>query len=383
MKVGLLMTSSSENTEKHVSKIALFYDLVFVYMISKTSEILHHLSHGRISIFSFMLFAIIVLIFISSWMTQTIFTNRYGKGSWSDIAFYFIDMMILLFMSNSFDTTDLREMRILLSSAGLLSTTLALHYLITYFQVKKQEDKKITISYFRFLIFRAICLFTGGYLDNIFGFSIAIIGLALSWIMPSLTKKYTVKHPIHFGHFLERLNLLVIVIFGETIIGIADYFRPTTFNFYSIFIFLLVAFLFFTYILQFDYLIQEDQPHATGNALIYLHYAIIFGISLVTASLKIIHEKEADSLFTVCCLFAGIALIYLGLLVATRYNQKIFALKKATVIFFTLITLIGFLLCVWLHYFPVVIMTSFFVVTVNVIYLVKFSLSKGQKKINV
>ncbi|WP_265488619.1 hypothetical protein [Lactobacillus sp. PV034] len=135
--------------------------------------------------------------------------------------------------------------------------------------------------------------------------------------------------------------------------------------------------------MQFDYLIQEDQPHATGNALIYLHYAIIFGISLVTASLKIIHEKEADSLFTVCCLFAGIALIYLGLLVATRYNQKIFTLKRATVIFFTSVTLIGFFICIWLHYFPVVIMTSFFVVTINVIYLVKFSLSKGQKKINV
>ncbi|PWT67171.1 low temperature requirement protein A, partial [Limosilactobacillus reuteri] len=34
---------------KRVSKIALFYDLVFVYMISKTTEILHHLEHGLVS----------------------------------------------------------------------------------------------------------------------------------------------------------------------------------------------------------------------------------------------------------------------------------------------------------------------------------------------
>lgn len=49
---------------KRVSKIALFYDLVFVYMISKTTEILHHLEHGLVSPTSFALFALIVIIFI-------------------------------------------------------------------------------------------------------------------------------------------------------------------------------------------------------------------------------------------------------------------------------------------------------------------------------
>ena len=38
----------SKIPEKHVSKIALFYDLVFVYMISKTTEILHHLHNGMV-----------------------------------------------------------------------------------------------------------------------------------------------------------------------------------------------------------------------------------------------------------------------------------------------------------------------------------------------
>lgn len=66
---------------KRVSKTALFYDLVFVYMISKTTEILHHLEHGLVSPTSFALFALIVIIFINSWMIQTVFTNRYEIGS--------------------------------------------------------------------------------------------------------------------------------------------------------------------------------------------------------------------------------------------------------------------------------------------------------------
>ena len=217
---------------KRVSKIALFYDLVFVYMISKTTEILHHLEHGLVSPISFALFALIVIIFINSWMVQTVFTNRYGIGSWADIAFYFIDMMILLYMSNSFDTNNLTEMKILFISAGLLSFTLASHYLINYFQIKSEIDQNISRAFFLILIFRSITLIIGGLLDNIPGFVLAVIGIIFSWLMPILTTKYTIKHPIIFPHLLERLNLLVIIIFGETIIGIADYFRPNTFSLY-------------------------------------------------------------------------------------------------------------------------------------------------------
>ena len=363
----------SKIPEKHVSKIALFYDLVFVYMISKTTEILHHLHNGMVSPISFGLFAIIVLIFISSWMVQTIFTNRYGKSSWTDIAFYFIDMMILLFMSNSFDTNNL------FVSAGCLSTTLAIHYLITRFQVKSETDKKITQTYFAFLIFRAICLIVGGLLDNLAGFIIAIIGLLLSWIMPTLTRKETIKHPIIFPHFLERLNLLVIVIFGETIIGAADYFRIQTLSVYSVLIFLIVALLFFTYVLQFDWMVEENQPDATGNLLIYLHYFIIFGISLITVSLKFIHEEDANSWFAATCLYCGILLFYFGLAISTRYNKQEFDLNKKTIGIFLLTTIIGFIICLFAPEFEVITITTVLVVAINAGYLTHVALSPKEK----
>ncbi|WP_230470411.1 low temperature requirement protein A [Lactobacillus acidophilus] len=63
--------------------------------------------------------------------------------------------------------------------------------------------------------------------------------------MPSFTSKYTKKHPIIFSHLLERLTLLIIITFGETIIGIADCFKPNEFSIDSILIFVIVACLFF------------------------------------------------------------------------------------------------------------------------------------------
>lgn len=366
---------------KRVSKIALFYDLVFVYMISKTTEILHHLEHGLVSPTSFALFALIVIIFINSWMVQTVFTNRYGIGSWADIAFYFIDMMILLYMSNSFDTNNLTEMKILFISAGLLSLTLASHYLINYFQTTSKIDQNISRAFFLILIFRSIALIIGGLLDNVPGFVLAVIGIIFSWLMPTLTAKYTIKHPIIFPHLLERLNLLVIIIFGETIIGIADYFRPKTFSLYSILIFLTVALLFFTYALQFDKLTNEDQDDVTGNVLIYLHYLIIFGISLITVSIKFIHEADANSWFAVLCLYCGIGLFYLGLLFATRYNKLQFKLKKSTITIFLTTTLIGTISCLIWSSFEVIVILTFVIAAINISWLVHVNLPHIKKGI--
>ncbi|MDB6234294.1 hypothetical protein [Lactobacillus amylovorus] len=55
--------------------------------------------------------------------------------------------------------------------------------------------------------------------------------------------------------------------------------------------------------------------------LIYLHYSILFGLSLITVSLKFIGEKEANSLFAISCLYGGMLLFYVGITVAVAYNK--------------------------------------------------------------
>ena len=270
-------------------------------------------------------------------------------------------------------------MKILFISAGLLSLTLASHYLINYFQVKNPVDQNISRAFFMILIFRALTLIIGGILDNIFGFILAVIGIILSWLMPLLTTKYTLKHPIIFPHLLERLNLLVIIIFSEKIIGIADYFQPKTFP--SILIFLTVALLFCTYALQFDKLINEDQEDVTGNILIYLHYLIIFGISLITVSIKFIHESDANSWFAVLCLYCGIGLFYLGLLFSTHYNKLQFKLKKSTIFLFISTTLIGTISCLIWSSFEVITILTFIIVSINIDWLVHVNLPHIKKGI--
>lgn len=361
---------------KRVSLIELFYDLVFAYMISQATGLIHHLDHGLISLTSFVIFVIVVIVFINSWMIQSVFTNRYGKSSWTDITFYFINMIILLYMTNSFDNTSLSNMTTFFLAASLLSISLFLQYLIVYLKSKNKIDQNIAKAFCEILLFRALILLIGGAFNNSTTQLIAVIGIIISWILPAFTGKYTHQHPIIFSHLLERLTLLIIITFGETIIGISEYFSPNTFSVISILIFITVAALFFAYIVEFDHLIEEKRTNETGNTLIYLHYFILFGLSLITVSLKFINEKDANMFFAVSCLYSGMLLFYIGLWIATRYNkarfQKIGALDNIGM----LITLLaGYIVSLLFPSFDLIVIMATIVSFLNAAIKVKLLLT--------
>lgn len=357
---------------KRVSLVELFYDLVFVYMVSRATELLHHLHHGVLSVSTLVIFFLVIVVFINSWMIQMVFTNRYGQSSWTNIMFSFVDMAIVLYMSNAFTAAFDHRLQTFFIAAGLLSLTLCLQYLITYFQVEAVIDKKITRAFTEILGFRTVVLLIGGLLYNSIGITIALVGIVISWIAPAFTGKYTKYHPIIFSHLLERLTALIIVMFGETIVGIADYFTQEQFSLPSVLIFIVVVGLFFTYIVEFDHLIDEHRQRETGNLLIYLHYFILFGLSLVTVALKFISDPDANPTFAITFLYLGIGLFYVGLALANYYNQthlRVTWLVKGN---FVLTTLLGYGVSLVAHQFTVITVVVAVVVVVNAAVLVRF-----------
>lgn len=367
--------------EKRVSLVELFYDLVFVYMIAKATSLIHHLHDGVVAPLTLLIFAVVVIVFINSWMIQTVFTNRYGKQSWTDIIFSFINMGIILYMSNAFSDKINRQLSVFCIAAGLLSLTLALQYLIVYFKTKNLDDRKIAEAFFAILLVRTICLLVGGILSNWLGVGIALAGIIVSWIAPAFTGHLTNKHPIIFGHLLERLTALIIIMFGETITGIADYFTARNFSILSVLIFIMVVGLFFTYIVEFDHIIDEKKQGQTGNKLIYLHYFILFGISMFTVALKFINEKEANNYFAVSFLYIGIILIYIGIGLTNNYNKAEMHFTVKNILNVAIITLVGWGLALLFSNFTQVVVITTFVIIINAAMLTYF-MSKNSRRTN-
>ncbi len=77
---------------KRVEFSELFYDLVFVFAISKVTTLIDHLHNGILTWNSFLDFFMAVLVLTDSWMIQTVYTNRYGKNSLFNIVIMFIKM---------------------------------------------------------------------------------------------------------------------------------------------------------------------------------------------------------------------------------------------------------------------------------------------------
>ena len=70
---------------KRVEFSELFYDLVFVFAISKATALIHPIHNGVLAWDSLLDFFISVMVIINSWMIQTIYTNRYGCLSTWDL----------------------------------------------------------------------------------------------------------------------------------------------------------------------------------------------------------------------------------------------------------------------------------------------------------
>lgn len=343
---------------KRVELSELFYDLVFVYAISNTTNLIHHIHEPSQFFVHFLTFSLVMIVFINTWMIETVFTNRYGENSVKNILYFMVNMAILLFMSNTFSGDISSWFKPFALATALMTFTLVLQYTGIYLHAASSVDKQISRAFIFILMLRTLCIFIGALLPQRFGIPLAILGVLISWLLPGFFTSLMKNHPINFPHLLERITALSIIVFGETIIGISMYFTKSTLTIFSIGVFILVCALFMTYITQFDHYIEENQANETGVKLIYLHYPIIFGISLVTVALAFVHEESLSKNFALFCLYFGIILFYIGIFIASYYNKKELKLSLKLPMIFAAILLISFITSFILPFFEVIILAT-------------------------
>ena len=350
---------------KKVELTELFYDLVFVYAIAQATGLIHHIPEGSTFWQQFIIFSVVMVVFINTWMVETVFTNRFGRNSISNIMFFMVDMAILLFMSNNFVGRLQNWFQPFAIATALLSATLVLQYLAVHYRATSEVDKAISKLFIYILSLRTVMLLAGAFLPFKTGVIVALVGVIASWILPGIFTPRMRNKPINFPHLLERVNALVIISFGEAIVDIAHYFDLKALNLYSILIFIIICALFMSYITQFDHFIEENRVNETGNRLIYLHYPILFGISLITVSLNFIEEAEMSKAFSVGVLYAGIILFYAGLYLADYYNKSTIIKRPYVRICFGVSTLLALVVSLFAPTFEIIVLATFAATVLN------------------
>ncbi|AXQ78846.1 low temperature requirement protein A [Streptococcus chenjunshii] len=368
---------------KKVELTELFYDLVYVYAISQVTSLIHHVHHGIVEPYAFFTFFIGLIIFINSWMVQTVFTNRFGSNSLTNILFMFAQMICLLISSTAVTEDWSSDFTLFILPVAFISFILLLQYVAEYFKTDNQADKQFIRQFFYILGIRSAVLFLAVWLPYQIGLLVAAAGIIFTWLLPSILTAPTKRMmhegvtPLSFPHLIERLSLLVIITFGEMLIGIAPYFTRGRLSLDSFLIFLIVTNLFMIYIVEIDHLIDVNTSGVSGNGAIYYHYPILFGLSLVTVSLGFLGNQEADSGFALLMLYLGILLLLGALFLHGAYNKKTHRFNRSFYLSNFGLLVCGFVVSLFfLNSAHVLVMIAFLTTMLIMILFVRFNLKR-------
>ena len=367
---------------KNVNLTELFYDLVFVFGISKITHILESLESGIFSLKEIIIYIVVFVCFINVWNVQTVYMNRYGKHNLLHIiSMTVFQMPALVFMAANV-SSDMEESWTAFTLALLwIAVIQFLQYTYAYSQNKHSEYNRKLIRDFQKLLFvRLLAILSSLFLSGIGRILLTGFGFILSVLGTTLFQKDMARVPINLPHLIERLTLFTIITLGEMLIAAADYFEMEKFSIYSVLILFQVVALFLFYIAEFDHAIKENLPCQSGAGLIYNHYFVWFGLNLCTIDLD--YANDAMGVSRVIMMFLGLFLFYLGVFSNAHLNKKTHQLNKKQIFPFVLVYLLGISSTLFFQYnVPVSIIFCTLTIILETVLFVSFVVRHFPKEI--
>ena len=307
---------------KRVEFSELFYDLVFVFAISKATALIHPLHSGVVAWDSLLDFFISVMVIINSWMIQTIYTNRYGTNSLFNMVIMFINMGLMLFISNMIGYNWQQWYYYTCWAVGTLTLTLFFQYLVQFFRGSTDNADRESIKGFLWLTgLQSLGVYLAALFPIHVGVYVFIASILLTFIVPIFLITKDERFQVNLPHLIERVSLLVIITFGEMVIGLVSFFTVENFSIYSVLNFVIMLSLFLFYFGEFDHAIDEESSQK-GLFVIYSHYPIFIGLMLMTVSMGYLLNPEANLLVAISFFYIGIGLFQAAVLANGPYNKN-------------------------------------------------------------
>ena len=310
--------------ERKVENIELFYDLIFVYAISKVSGLIHHSHHGIVEPWAFINFVLASLVILQEWLYLTDYLNRFGTFNFRELVVMGINMTAAIYLSNSLlaDWSQIYypftiSMLVMSSSVGFLYHCQA--------NKKGFGEKEATIMRNILIVICSlllICLFVYFHIVVILLIIINLLGAFL----PVFFRTKFDNSITHFGHLKERFELLTILFFGEMIVGITKYFDIKHFTIYPFIALIAIFSLFGTYTLLINKMINHKQT-TRGLTLMYSHFFLLISLGIITSAWNLVGQ-ETNKTFLILFYILGYIGFYLTLFVNGIYVEKKNRLNK-------------------------------------------------------
>lgn len=318
---------------KRVEPTELFFDLVFVYAISQTVGLIHHLHHGIVEPIQFIRYIIAMTALVSMWCIHTFYVNRYSDHSVRDTLFLMGNMLLVMMFSNTINVDWGQSYAMSFGTLSLIVFSVIAQNLWRYFESEPGPARTVNLTYASILMINGIGFLVAAFIPTFSSaLTVGVAGLVIPWILyPWVGRKAIQQVPINGPHLVERLMLLVIITFGEVVIGTKEYFSITHLNTNLIPAMCIVIALFYHYMKVIDTMINHHGIK-TGEWVTYWHIPIQWGLGMVTVSFAFLLDSSADPTFRWSFFYVGIAIFYIAVLAIQKYNLNKVALTTTFII---------------------------------------------------
>ena len=260
-------------SHQSVTMVELFYDLIFAYAVGRMAQTLAVPVHGMIAPQVLVEFLLMLLVFWTIWTFQTVLIDRFSHHEVTHNLFTLFNMFWVIVLSTAINPDFAKTKWPFQLSAAILFLSLASQYGLLWRRKHSQLAKTfgITLAACSFVIL--ISLFIKPYTLS---FAVFFGGVLAAGLMPLLLRNVLKATPADLGNLSTRYSLLVLLIFGESIIGVAETIYAGLSLQAGLF-FLVVILLFIAYQLVYDNGLDRRQKTA-GLAVIYLQLPLLAAI---------------------------------------------------------------------------------------------------------
>lgn len=313
-----LLTKNRHLENRKVELSELFFDLIFVYAISKIAHTILHIDQGSVTFDLFLKYLIMTLIFTTIWSYQTFFTNRFGTLHIRDVGFTMFNMFIVIYLSNSLNTNFDKTYYPFVLCTAILFFSIGMQYTIRYFMSEDIEDKGVCFVFLATTFTASFISFMALIVHEQFHYIVFFTAIGIGMTAPLLGYKVLSASPVNMPHLVERYGLLTIIMFGEVMIGLASIFDIQHFDPFSILQFSIVVFLFWTYWIKTERFINHHQE-TRGFLIYHSHITIYLALGMFNAAMILSENHNVHATFKVSLMFFSLALYFVGYFMNMAY----------------------------------------------------------------
>ena len=309
--------------EKKVELIELFYDLIYVYAISRLTALVEEPVGGGIPLGGFLRYLVVCFVILQAWLYLTNYVNRYGTWTWYEYALTAVNMTAAVYMANTIsEAWEDMALTFNLAMLVMLACVAALYFIQTKAHPETAGAAKNSLLNLG-IVLGAYLLACIASLMGLHGLVIwlDVTAVLLGAFLPFFLRGDFDASIISFPHLVERFELLTIVTFGECVVSMTGYFDVLHFTLRPILIFAIVLTLYGSYVTQIHYLCEHHQV-ARALRLMFSHYFIVIAVNLVTVDFHLLENPGSSHRFIALLMLGALALFIIALCANGVYYKE-------------------------------------------------------------